>query len=963
MYKLKLKRFFSILLSVSIILTMFTGLLPVQAGAETVTYDGETATSDVTVNTEQATSDDVLKVNIGDESYNIEVGGIFTVKKSVILPDKYSVFGGKYALYFDPEYLTVICTDDSEYASTDLGITPIAGLMTGGKGVSAAYATTGYSKRNWLNSDKDNFATFTFEVKAAGEITVRELFEIGVFFADESTKVINPFNDGIYTTEVKTLSSISVCTQPTKTTYNIGEDLNTDGLELELTYNDNSTGRVTSGFATSGFDSSTAGTQTVTVTYGGRTATFNVTVIKTLSSISVCTQPTKTTYDIGESLNTEGLELELKYNDNSTERVTDGFTVSELDSATAGTKTVTVTYGGKTATFGVTVNERVATLVGISVYTQPTKTTYDIGEDLETAGLKLELTYSDNSKGYVTTDFTTSGFDSSTAGTKTVTVTYEGKTATFDVTIKAKPVIPSDTLRVHIGEEYYDIKVGNIFTVKKSVILPEGYSVQGGKYALYYDSEYLAAVYTNEADEEYVSTDLSISPVCGLMAGNQGISVAYATSKYLRKNWLNANKDNFATFTFEAKASGEITIREVFEIGVFSSDKTKESIEQFDDGTYTTVIRTLSAISICTEPTTTTYDIGESLNTEGLELELTYSDNSTERVTSGFTTSGFDSTATGTKTVTVTYGGYTATFNVTVIKTISSISVNTKPTKTTYDIGEELDTEGLEVELTYSDNSTERVTDGFTTSGFDSTATGTKTITVTYEGKTATFDVTVIKTLSSISVNTKPTKTTYDIGEELNTEGLELELTYSDNSTERVTDGFTTSGFDSTATGTKTVTVTYEGKTATFDITVIKTLSSISICTQPDKTTYEVGEELNTEGLELELTYSDNSTERVTDGFTTSGFDSTTTGTKTVTVTYEGKTATFDVTIIITIGDTNGDGKVNSTDATIILQYYAGIVDLPDDLAANADVNNDGNIDSSDATLVLQYYANIISFT
>ena len=142
-----------------------------------------------------------------------------------------------------------------------------------------------------------------------------------------------------------------------------------------------------------------------------------------------------------------------------------------------------------------------------------------------------------------------------------------------------------------------------------------------------------------------------------------------------------------------------------------------------------------------------------------------------------------------------------------------------------------------------------------------------------------------------------------------------------------------------------------------------KTLSSISVHTEPTKVIYNVGESLDTTGLQLKLTYSDNSTEYVSTGFTTSGFDSTTAGTKTVTVTYNGKTATFDVTVneVVNLGDANGDGNVDATDATFILQHYANIATIQSNFTANADVNNNGNIDATDATLVLQYYANIIS--
>jgi hypothetical protein len=74
--------------------------------------------------------------------------------------------------------------------------------------------------------------------------------------------------------------------------------------------------------------------------------------------------------------------------------------------------------------------------------------------------------------------------------------------------------------------------------------------------------------------------------------------------------------------------------------------------------------------------------------------------------------------------------------------TLSSIAITTKPTKTTYTVGESYSGAGLVVTATYSDKSTKKVTD-YTVSGFNSTKAGTVTITVKFEGKTAKFTVTV----------------------------------------------------------------------------------------------------------------------------------------------------------------------------------------------------------------------------
>ena len=79
---------------------------------------------------------------------------------------------------------------------------------------------------------------------------------------------------------------------------------------------------------------------------------------------------------------------------------------------------------------------QVPTLVNISITTLPVKTNYVVGEALNITGLVVTATYSDNTTAPVTvTAANVTGFSSSTAGNKTLTVTYSGKVATFTVTV------------------------------------------------------------------------------------------------------------------------------------------------------------------------------------------------------------------------------------------------------------------------------------------------------------------------------------------------------------------------------------------------------------------------------------------------------------------------------------------------------------------------------------------------
>lgn len=79
-------------------------------------------------------------------------------------------------------------------------------------------------------------------------------------------------------------------------------------------------------------------------------------------------------------------------------------------------------------------------------------------------------------------------------------------------------------------------------------------------------------------------------------------------------------------------------------------------------------------------------------------------------------------------------------------KSLSHITIDSMPNKTTYVVGDTFDKTGLVVTAHYSDGTTAKVT-SYMVSGFDSSSEGTKTITVGYaeEGvvKTATFNVVV----------------------------------------------------------------------------------------------------------------------------------------------------------------------------------------------------------------------------
>lgn len=210
----------------------------------------------------------------------------------------------------------------------------------------------------------------------------------------------------------------------------------------------------------------------------------------------------------------------------------------------------------------------------------------------------------------------------------------------------------------------------------------------------------------------------------------------------------------------------------------------------------------------------------------------------------------------------------------------------------------------LTVTATYSDGTTKEV-NNYTLSG--KLVVGTSTITVAYNKKTTTFNVTVThqaKILESITAifNSSASITTDNTLEDLRPY-LTVRATYSDASIQTVTN-YTLSG--SLNVGSNTITVTYSGKTTTFVVDVTqaeKTLQSISAVFNQGSAVIYTDSSLNDLKPYLTVTarYSDSTTQSVTN-YTLSG--TLTEGTSTITASYGGKSATFNVTVTKTSGRT-----------------------------------------------------------
>ena len=467
-----------------------------------------------------------------------------------------------------------------------------------------------------------------------------------------------------------TLTSLSIKSLPKQTDYYLNSDakLKTAGMVLKATYSDGYVSYIKSGFTCSPVQFSQLGQQKVVVSYKGRSTGFYVNVHKEVKSAAIKKKPTKQVYFAGEKFDPSGMKLKVTYADGTTEEVTGGFTYTPSGKFTEdGQQKVVVTFGGRATGFYVTVKKEVK---AVAIKAMPTKRTYGEGEAFQADGLKLKVTNADD-----TTEEVTEGF----------TYTPNGKLTT---------------------------------------------------------------------------------------AGQQKIVVTYG---------------------------GKST------------------------GFYVTVTKAVSSVTIKKKPTKQTYMVGESFESAGMILKITYADDTTEEVTSGFTyTPNGKLTTAGQQKIVVTYGGKSTGFYVTVTKAVSSVTIKKKPTKQTYTVGESFESAGMILKITYADSTTEEVTGGFTcTPTGKLTTAGQQKIVVTYGGKATGFYVTVNKAVSSVTIKKKPTKQTYTVGESFESAGMILKITYADGTTEEVTGGFTcTPTGKLTTAGQQKIVVTCGGKSTGFYVTV-----------------------------------------------------------------------------------------------------------------------------------------------
>lgn len=218
-----------------------------------------------------------------------------------------------------------------------------------------------------------------------------------------------------------------------------------------------------------------------------------------------------------------------------------------------------------------------------------------------------------------------------------------------------------------------------------------------------------------------------------------------------------------------------------------------------------------------------------------------------------------------------------------------------------------------------------------------------------------TIDITKIRRLENISIHTMPNKTSYYVGDTLNTSELTITLHYSNGDSKTISQGFTCNPTQLNTAGTQTITVDYQGKTITFSVIVEeKPEQPTEITLTSDTYMIEASIIKNIQPQTILSNFKQNIITNATllkivnNTIELSNNDIIGTGMQLV---LENK---ISYTLIVK-GDSNGNGKTDLQDILAINKHRLNKVQLQDEYLTASDVNNDGKADVRDILQINKY--------
>jgi len=169
---------------------------------------------------------------------------------------------------------------------------------------------------------------------------------------------------------------------------------------------------------------------------------------KPTGSLVVKTNPNKTHYEVGENFNPNGLSLKYNAGHGSTLNIDLSDCILKKNTSLTDGQTYVEVYGyGTKVNVPITVGNYVEMTPTLTIKTNPTKTSYYVGDNFNSAGLVLNYTHGNQSN--PTVDSIQASSITITDGTNLkenqtyITAKYNDLTVQIPITVQAKPVAPT----------------------------------------------------------------------------------------------------------------------------------------------------------------------------------------------------------------------------------------------------------------------------------------------------------------------------------------------------------------------------------------------------------------------------------------------------------------------------------------------------------------------------------------
>lgn len=433
-----------------------------------------------------------------------------------------------------------------------------------------------------------------------------------------------------------------------------------------------------------------------------------------------------------------------------------------INALSAGNTTITASIEISGTTYSkicsVKVNEP-RTLSSITL--QDKKTEYNVGDEFIMP--TVIANYSNSSTEDVSNLATQSGFDSSTAGEKEITISYtEGlltKTASYTITVSEQV---GETGTITFGSASGSTNVnsasvtGNdslkntwtVTTVGTTSFTPNNAYAQIGSSK----NPATSITFTTTLSDSVDFNITSFSAKFGGFSDTAGTITLKVGDMTVGTGSLNETSDVIV----ENSSTAEGRTLTITVTGIAKGVKTYYISYSYED-----VPVVLDRIEADISDVQTEFAVGDTFNYDGLIVTAHYSDGSSETLDS-FTVSEPDMSTVGTKTITVsyTYEGVTkeATYEISVSSSVTLVSIAISGEKTSYNVGDTF--VKPTVTATYNNASELDVTNKAEFSGYDLNTAGDYTVTVSYtEGeitKETTYDISVSESsLSSFTWDLK----------------------------------------------------------------------------------------------------------------------------------------------------------------------------------------------------------------